>query len=207
MRFHLLSILIFFFAAAIPFIKPFDSVSAQCIDPTKDEFGNVSCPPSKPICFINQSTLQCCTEEECKSQSEIKEGELIRSIGRIGKGGGLGPFADIVADLAAAGAAVEKVFSVLLGLLTIIGGLWFMIQFVVGGLNWISAGGDSKKLEEARNRITSGLIGLIIIVAAWAIIGIAGTILGLDILNPANIIKNLQFGAPAAPAIPAGPSL
>ena len=65
----------------------------------------------------------------------------------------------------------------------IVGGLAFLLYFLQGGLAWITAGGDKGKIEEARSKITNGIIGLSIVASAWAIyllldyffgIGIAG---------------------------------
>lgn len=95
-----------------------------------------------------------------------------------------------------AGTNLEGILSTVVGFLTIITGLWFVITFIVGGLGWASAGGDSGKVEKAQQKMTNGAIGLIIVVAAYSIIIIVGKVLGLDILNPAaelekiNILKN-----------------
>jgi len=87
---------------------------------------------------------------------------------------------------------LENVLSLVVGFLTIIGGLYFLIQFLIGGLGWISAGGDKQKIEDAKSRITNAAIGLIVIVAAYSIVFIVGKILGIDILNPAKVIENLN---------------
>ncbi len=74
-------------------------------------------------------------------------------------------------------------FGVLWQTLIIVGGLAFIIFFLRGGLNWIIAGGDKGKIEEARNRITQGLIGLAILVASYVIVKFLETAIGLDLLN------------------------
>jgi hypothetical protein len=48
-----------------------------------------------------------------------------------------------------------------------------------GGLQWIMSGGDKAKYEEARNRITAALIGLVIVALAWLLIKLATHFLGL----------------------------
>ena len=40
---------------------------------------------------------------------------------------------------------------------------------VYGAISWITSGGDKSKVEAARNRITSAVIGLLILAATWAI--------------------------------------
>lgn len=52
-----------------------------------------------------------------------------------------------------------------------IGGLIVLIMFLWGALEWITAGGDSGKIEKARSRILQSLIGLIILVSSFVILG------------------------------------
>lgn len=107
-------------------------------------------------------------------------------LGQIGGDGkGLGPFTDVSNAIA----KVATLISNLLAFFTILAGLWFIFQFVVGAYQWLSSGGDKAHLESARNRLAHAFIGLIIVVAAWAIIAVVGVFLGLDILltKPAKI--------------------
>jgi hypothetical protein len=118
------------------------------------------------------------------------------SLGQIGQGGGLGPFAGL--DYSAAGSPLATVLhgiSSIIGIMTILGAIWFIFQVIIGGIGWISAGGDKNKLQQARDRITNSLIGLIIVVAAWAILALVGIFFGWDILisDPATVIQNLQI--------------
>ncbi|MBW7944790.1 hypothetical protein H3C70_05335 [Patescibacteria group bacterium] len=85
----------------------------------------------------------------------------------------------------------QNLISFIITFLTIFAGLMFLYQFVRGALAWISAGGDQKKLSDARDMITQGVIGLVIIIAAYAIIGLISTVLGLDLLNPGEQLRQL----------------
>lgn len=60
-----------------------------------------------------------------------------------------------------------------------LGSIFFVLYFALGALNWITAGGDKNKIEEARKYITNGLIGIILIAASVAIIQLLGAILNL----------------------------
>ena len=51
----------------------------------------------------------------------------------------------------------------------LVAGLATFMYIVYGGISWIMAGGDKGKLEEARAKITNGIIGLAIVASAWAI--------------------------------------
>jgi hypothetical protein len=116
-------------------------------------------------------------------------------------GEGLGPFgkAGVFGSGEAGGVkALEKITGVVssvIGLLTIISSIWFLFQLIFGGYEWISSAGDAKKLATARQRITNGLLGLIIVIAAWAIVALVGQFLGYDILvsDPTKIIQQLKI--------------
>jgi len=88
---------------------------------------------------------------------------------------------------------LELILSTVIGFLTIFAGLYFIITFIVGGIGWSTAGGDSNKVEEAKKRMTNGALGLIIVVAAYSVIYIIGSVLGLDILNVSRVIQEDLF--------------
>jgi len=69
-------------------------------------------------------------------------------------------------------------------------GLFFLVQVIIGGISWIGAGGDPKALEAARSRITNAVIGLLIVVAAFAIAIIFTTILGFGDIFTSPITIN-----------------
>lgn len=48
-------------------------------------------------------------------------------------------------------------------------GVIFMILMIYGGYNWMTAAGDEKKIDRAKDTIRAAIIGLVIIVAAYAI--------------------------------------
>jgi hypothetical protein len=122
-----------------------------------------------------------------------------QGLGTIG-GGGLGPFGAIKFGGGQAGAvtALSKItatVSAIIGFMTIAAGIWFMFQLLAGGYEWISSGGDTKKLQSARDRMSHGFFGLIIIIGAWALLSVTGQFLGYDILltNPGALIQQLQI--------------
>lgn len=93
---------------------------------------------------------------------------------------------------------VEAIFTTLFGFLTIVAGLTFLVYFVIGALQWITAGGDSKKVESARSYMINGAVGLIIIIAAYSIISIVGTVLGLNILDLEAAINQIMGSSKGA---------
>jgi hypothetical protein len=62
--------------------------------------------------------------------------------------------------------------------------IFFFFALIIGGIRWILAGGDKAGTEAARKIITNALIGLAIVLSAWAITALIGQIFGVDILNP-----------------------
>lgn len=69
------------------------------------------------------------------------------------------------------------------GLAFVIGSLIFFFMFVWGAITWIYSGGDKQALESARGRITSAIIGLVVLFVALAIIQFIEKFFGVDILT------------------------
>jgi hypothetical protein len=124
-------------------------------------------------------------------------------LGNIG-GEGLGPMGNIINNLGAPGEeaggvvalkSITNVISGMIGLMTVLAGMWFIFMFLIGGYTWMTSMGDKHKLQEARDRIVNALIGLVIIVAGWGILALAGQFFGWDITisNPATIIGQIKF--------------
>jgi len=67
------------------------------------------------------------------------------------------------------------------------GFLALIIYFIFGGFMWITSGGDAKKAEGASKQITGAVIGMGIMAAGWAIIGILDNLFGLNILQGFNL--------------------
>lgn len=57
------------------------------------------------------------------------------------------------------------VINIMLGFLGIVA----VVIILIGGFKWMTAGGNEDKTAEARKLITAGIIGLVIILAAFAI--------------------------------------
>lgn len=60
---------------------------------------------------------------------------------------------------------ISNIVSIFLSLL----GVLFMILMIYGGYTWMTAAGDEKKIDKAKDIIRAAIIGLIIVVAAYAI--------------------------------------
>lgn len=84
---------------------------------------------------------------------------------------------------------LETFISQLLGLITVVGSLFFIVNFMLAALAWITAGGDAGKIQKARDQMTQSAIGLVVMVGSYGIIGLIGSVAGLNILQPAATIQ------------------
>lgn len=85
---------------------------------------------------------------------------------------------------------IETILSNVIGFITIVAGLAFILYFIVGGLTWLTARDNQERLEQAKQMITNALVGLMIVVIAWALAGILQTLFGFKFLSPATIIQD-----------------
>lgn len=69
----------------------------------------------------------------------------------------------------------------------IIAAICTFVYLILGGIQWITSGGDKAAYEEARNKITAALIGLAIVAAAYALMWIIGRFFGVNILEEEGI--------------------
>ena len=107
----------------------------------------------------------------------------------LGKLRGLGPLGDIInklttpGDVTPASSLFASILSNIIGFITIIAGLYFMIQLLLSGFEWITSSGNPEKLKNVQGKITNSIIGLVIVIAAYAITSLVGKILGINILD------------------------
>lgn len=86
----------------------------------------------------------------------------------------------------------ETLISTVIGVMTVIAGIWFIFTLFIGAIGWITSGGDKGAVEAAKKRISSGLTGLVIVVIAVFIVSLVGQILGFDILGLSKAITTLS---------------
>lgn len=101
--------------------------------------------------------------------AQITNPALPSALGSGGKGSG--------------GSIVGGIISGIVGVFIVIAFILSLFQVITGGIQWAASGDDKSGLEAARNKITHGIVGLIIVAAAWAIFTLVGNFLGLDIKN------------------------
>ncbi len=57
------------------------------------------------------------------------------------------------------------------------------IFLIIGGIRWITAGGDEKAVSSARGMITAALIGLVVVLVSYALIVLVETFFGVHIIS------------------------
>jgi len=62
-------------------------------------------------------------------------------------------------------ATIASIINVAMGLL----GILAVVIILIGGFQWMTAGGNEENVDKAKKRIIQGVIGLAIILASWAI--------------------------------------
>lgn len=78
---------------------------------------------------------------------------------------------------------LSALIKVIITALFFIGALMFMIMFIVGGIKWITSGGDKTQLESARTTILNALVGFIILFSLFAILSLIGNLFGINIFE------------------------
>lgn len=69
------------------------------------------------------------------------------------------------------------------GVAYVAGGIIFLLYLMWGGIEWAIAGSNKDRIENAKNKISNALIGLLLIAASYALIKLVGFVLGIDILD------------------------
>lgn len=70
-----------------------------------------------------------------------------------------------------------------IGLAFVVGALVFFFIMIIGAIQWISSGGDKTALEGARGKITSAIVGVVILLSLFALLKIIEDFFGIDILT------------------------
>lgn len=86
-----------------------------------------------------------------------------------------------------------SIISSIIGFLTVVAGLWFIFNIIIAGYGWLSAGGDKQKLADAQAKLTSSVIGLLVVVVAIFFVRFVTALLEIElVLDPVKVIERLQ---------------
>lgn len=89
---------------------------------------------------------------------------------------------------------LESILSTVIGFLTVIAVLFFVIQIILAGYGFISGQGDEKKIEASRKKLTDSILGLTIVVIAFGLGAFIAKLLGLsDVFNLTTVVETLKL--------------
>lgn len=78
---------------------------------------------------------------------------------------------------------VAKVVGNSVTIMLILAVILALIFLIVGGTQWITSGGDKAKVASARSRITYAIVGLIVALFAFFIVGLIGFLFNVNLLR------------------------
>jgi len=85
--------------------------------------------------------------------------------------------------------------STVIGVMTLIAAIWFIFKLITGAIGILSSGGDKQALESAQKNITTGIVGLVVVILALFIVDLIGRLMGIEnITNPANMLIQVITG-------------
>ena len=72
---------------------------------------------------------------------------------------------------------------VIVGILFIIGVVIFFFVLIIGAIQWIASGGDKNKIQTAQSKLSSAIIGLVILFSFFAIAQLIEVFFSISILE------------------------
>ena len=107
-------------------------------------------------------------------------------IGTIDKPEAVANF-DTVGGIGEGDIGVLFFFSRMISYITVIAGIWSFFNLILAGYTYVTSSGNAQNHTTVRDKITMSILGMILIVAVYAIAGILGTVFfgnSLYFLNP-----------------------
>lgn len=103
-----------------------------------------------------------------------------------------GPGIDPGSSTDTAVSALETIVSSIIGLLSVVGVIYFALQIIFAGYAFLGAQGDPKKIESARDRISQSVLGLFIVLIAIFFASLIATLAGMSgIFNLSSVVNTL----------------
>jgi cbb3-type cytochrome oxidase subunit 3 len=89
----------------------------------------------------------------------------------------------------------EGMIRALIQLGLVAGGVIFIFMFLVGGIKWITSGGDKGQMESARKTLGNAIIGIVVVFCLYAVVNIVGCFFGINLLEIKVGRFDVSFGA------------
>lgn len=71
----------------------------------------------------------------------------------------------------------------ILSVVMVLGAVACLALIIMGAIQWITSGGDKAKIEDARNKISAAIIGLIALAATIALFNLVADFLGITAIK------------------------
>ena len=84
--------------------------------------------------------------------------------------------------------SMETLIAFAVQALFIVAGLLAFLYLILGGIKWITSGGNKEDVTKARDQIQAAIIGLIVVFGVLAIVGLMEKILGVGLGVTAPIV-------------------
>jgi hypothetical protein len=164
--------------------------------------------PIQATCKCVASGSATFTKSNGTWQTYTDGGATCDSAGPFREGGTCNPLAESYINLWFCVPTLGDLIGNLIRIIFFIAGLYAIFMLLLGGFEWVSSGGDEKKLTTARGKILSAVVGLVVMVAVMTLVVLVeqvifGGKLCLGISCPLNmgqlaIIENTSPGGRAS---------
>jgi hypothetical protein len=78
---------------------------------------------------------------------------------------------------------LAELIGTILNLAFMIGGLILLVMIIISGIQWMTAGGNKEALASAQGRLTSAIIGFVVLASTYAIISLIANVLNVGFLK------------------------
>ncbi len=82
---------------------------------------------------------------------------------------------------------IGDILSAALQISLVVAGLIVLMMVIMGGIQYMTSGGDKEEAQAAQKRITAALVGLVIVISAYALAVIIEKVFGVSIVTGINL--------------------
>ncbi len=77
----------------------------------------------------------------------------------------------------------NNVVQVIITSLLVVASIFFVFNFIIGGIRWITSGGDKARIEGARSSILNAVVGLVVVFSVFVILSLLESLFGVNLLQ------------------------
>ena len=78
---------------------------------------------------------------------------------------------------------IASLINLLINLAFVAGGVIFFFMLITGAIAFMTSGGDKTSLEDARNRIKNAMLGMFLLLSAWAVVNLVENIFDVELMT------------------------